>query len=271
MSKFDLKDRFDETLYKGFNFLSDVIYFFNKRKLSFVANNEDLKDKHRGERCFILGTGPSLNLISKECVKKLLSEFTFGVNSLYKAEVFRDVYPEYYALVDTKYLTISSDEYGKVLDRYRDKKPIIITDYRAKKILDNLGCSSNSIFIYQKNYPVKYMRCDLSKNSSITMNVVGTCIQAAMHMGFKEIYLLGCDYNAFCNLGYGHCYDDKKELALLKQPNYNLAFYLKFYHLTTEFHYLLKKEADNRGVSIINLTESSLLDAYPKSKLSNVI
>ena len=86
-------------------------------------------------------------------------------------------------------------------------------------------------------------------------------------MGFKNIYLLGCDYNAFCTAGKGHAYDDKSELA---QTDYNLAFYLKFYWITTEVHYLIAKLAKKRGVNIINLTPGSLLDAYPRV-LSGVI
>jgi len=87
-------------------------------------------------------------------------------------------------------------------------------------------------------------------------------------MGFKEIYLLGCDYNLFCSKGASHCYDDEKELADL--PTYNLAFYLKYYHLTTEFHYMIREEAKSRGVDVINLTEESLLDAYPKKSIESV-
>jgi hypothetical protein len=94
------------------------------------------------------------------------------------------------------------------------------------------------------------------------MNVVSYSILAAIYMGFKKINLLGCDYNAFCTAGVGHAYDDKSELS---GSTYNLGFYLKYYHLTTEFHYLIAQLAKERGVEVVNMTPGSLLDAYVRA------
>ena len=63
-------------------------------------------------------------------------------------------------------------------------------------------------------------------------------------------------------------YDDDKEVS---QVNYNLAFYLKFYAICTEFHYLVSKYAKKRGVKIINLNPNSLLDAYPKMMSDEIL
>ncbi len=41
-----------------------------------------LKDKYRGERCFIIGNGPSLR---ETDTSKLKDEFTFGMNRIYLA------------------------------------------------------------------------------------------------------------------------------------------------------------------------------------------
>ena len=102
----------------------------------------------------------------------------------------------------------------------------------------------------------------------IGMNVVATSILSAIYFGVKDIYLIGADYNAFCSQGKGHAYDDDDELS---QSDYNLAFYLKFYAIGTEFHYLIAKYAKKRGVRIINLNPDSLLDAYPKIPLNEIL
>jgi len=39
-----------------------------------------LKDKHRGERCFIIGNGPSLRNTDLSCLR---NEYTFGMNRIY--------------------------------------------------------------------------------------------------------------------------------------------------------------------------------------------
>jgi hypothetical protein len=108
----------------------------------------------------------------------------------------------------------------------------------------------------------------LDKNIYSAMNVVSHTILVALYMGFSEIYLLGCDYNAFCSMGKGHAYDDKQEM---EKVSYNLAFYLKFYWLTTEFHYLVAKLARENSVAIKNLTPGSLLDAYPRGRIDDVL
>jgi hypothetical protein len=112
------------------------------------------------------------------------------------------------------------------------------------------------------------MSDQLDKNIYAAMNVVSYSILAAFYMGFKKIFLLGCDYNAFCTNGRGHAYNDNSELS---QSQYNLAFYLKFYWITTEFHYLIEKLARSKGIEVINLTPVSLLDAYRKDSLDRVI
>lgn len=268
MNSFQLKDEFDKNLYRLFNIVSDTLFAIKKKNKSF-AKNEKFRNKHFGQRCFILATGPSLSKIDKKLIDKLSSEVIFGVNSLYKAKITSDLIPSYYSLLDNNYWGVSKDEFSKVLEKYSSRPPVIITSQNAVSILNNLNKNFDHIFIHAKHYPTDDIRFDLTKNLSITLNVVSASIQAAIFMGFKEIYLLGCDYTYFCSLSNLHCYDDKDELSSL--PKYNLSFYLKYYHLTTEFHYLIAKLAKKNGIKIINLTEGSLLDAYPHQKLTDVL
>lgn len=156
----------------------------------------------------------------------------------------------------------------EIAEQYSEKPPVFITDIRAFDIFSNMQNIKKTIYLHAKKYPVKSIDVVLHKNTYGLMNVVSVCIASAIYMGFKEIYLLGCDYNAFCNFGRGHCYDDEEEL---KGISYNLAFYLKYYHLTTEFHYLIAKFAKENDIRIINLTDVSLLDAYPRAPVNSVL
>lgn len=261
MNKFDLKDRIDSIIYGSYNILSDILFVFNFKAKKLLENNKSYKVVEGKNRCFILGTGPSLRSIPNEFLDFLSTEATIGVNFLYKSDIFNKVKPKYYALVDDLFWGDLSNVFSDVYEAYGEQKPIFITDYRAEKLVQKEG-----VFIYAKNYPTKGVRLDLSRNSSALMNVVSYSIASAIFLGFKEIYLLGCDYNAFCSGGAGHCYDDGD----LKNDNINLAYFLKFYHLTTEFHYLLSKEAKRLGVKVINITEGSLLDAYPRKSFADI-
>lgn len=268
MSKFDIKDRVDRLIYRTYNVLADVLFSVDFDVKKIIKKNVVFKDVHAGERCFILGTGPSLNDLSSDQVGKLKSEIVFGVNSLYKSDKVFDLNPSYYALVDNLYWESSSSAFKEIRDRYKVNPPVFLTDPRAKKIVDDLQLGQDTIYIHAKKYPVHTMSSEITGNIFGAMNVISYSILVAIYMGFREIYLLGCDYNAFCDFGRGHCYDDKDEMGGV---TYNLAFYLKYYHITTEFHYLIAKMAIEKGVKIVNLSKVSLLDAYQRQDPSLVL
>lgn len=261
MNKFAIKDYIDKLIFGTYNIVTDVLLSVNFSVKKLIQKNSAFKNIHAGERCFILGTGPSLNDLNGDQIEKLKTEITFGVNSLYKSNVTSGLNPKYYTLVDNLYWETSSSTFQEISDRYKPNSPIFLTDPRAKQIVDKLRLNQQAIYIYAKKYPTHKMDSEITENIFGAMNVISYSILTAIYMGFHEIYLLGCDYNAFCGFGSGHCYDDKEEMTSV---SYNLAFYLKYYHLTTEFHYLIAKLAAEKGVKVINLTKVSLLDAYPR-------
>jgi hypothetical protein len=268
MSKFQIKDNIDALIYRTYNLISEIIFFFNFFAKKTLQKNKRYHNKHEGRRCFILGTGPSLKQIKPQELDALKNEVIFGVNSLYKSEISLSIKPDYYVLMDNLYWSQWSYTYGAIVEKYREKPPVFITDIRAKNFIDALKIDKDTVFLYAKKYPTDKVSELIDRNIYAVMNVISCSILTAIYLGFKEIYLLGCDYNAFCAAGKGHCYDDKTEIS---QTNYNLAFYLKFYWITTEFHYLIAKLARQKDVKIVNLTPNSLLDAYPESTLGGVL
>ena len=63
----------------------------NDRKLA------ALKDKHKGQRCFVIGNGPSLRISDLD---RLKDEITFASNKIYLAFEETDWRPTYYTAVD---------------------------------------------------------------------------------------------------------------------------------------------------------------------------
>lgn len=267
MSKFETKNRIDNFIYRTYNAASSVIFSLRRDSKRTLERNQAYKNIHKGDRCFILGTGPSLNLLTDPQIRQLSREIIFGTNSLYKADAISSITPKYYALLDNLYWEQWANTFNDVVERYGRSPPIFITDLRAKKLAEEAR-QVDHIYIYSKKYPTSTMSDQIHSNIYAAMNVVSYCILVASYMGFKEIYLLGCDYNAFCTSGRGHAYNDKSELD---QSSYNLAFYLKFYWLTTEFHYLIERLTRSKGVDVINLTPGTLLDAYKRLPIEDVI
>lgn len=264
MSMFTIHEKINYTIYKVFNICSDIYFFISKDLNTILKNNVRFNHLHDNNRCFIIGTGPSINNIDNRYIDTLKSEIVFGVNSFYKSEKLIDIVPKYYVLMDNNYWNKYSYTFNDIKYFYKDNCPTFITDIRARSIIKDIP---ESIFIYAKNYPINYSRYSLGKNISAVMNVVGFSILSAMFMGFSEIYLLGCDYNLFCSLKHNHCYPDGDHYS----PSNTLSFYLKYYHITTEAHYAISRTARRDGFKIVNLTEGSLLDAYERDDISNIL
>lgn len=274
MNKFRIKDSLDAAVYRAYNLLSGALFHLDVEARRLIRGNLAFKNIHQNERCFILGTGPSLAKLTSDQIENLKPEVLFGVNSFYKTDLASVLQPKYYALMDDLYWKELSDVFSEVAAKFASNRPTFITDSRARSLIESLSpAAATPVYIYAKKYPITEMSEEITQNVFATMNVVSTCILAAIYMGFKEIYLLGCDYNCFGNAG-GHCYDDEEELDGKKDFDgfaKNLAFYLRFYWITTEFHYLIAKLAKRRGVKVINLTPTSLLDAYPRRPVSDVL
>lgn len=265
MSNFDLKDKLDRHIYSLYNITSDIVFNINWNKKRLVSPNCELKNIHKNKKCFIIGTGPSINDLTNDNFTLIKENISFAVNLFYKYKQISDFVPDYYALIDPLF---ASKKYHSVCKDIHNKYPktTFFADYRAKALLDSLNLKKKSYFIYAKKYPINAIDENISANSYITLNVVSTCILIAIYMGIKEIYLVGCDYNSFASQKEVHFYDESEELG--SNIEGRLAYLLKFYHLTTEFHYLIARLAKKRGVNIVNLCPHSLLDAYPRNNFN---
>ena len=66
--------------------LLDILDVLYKKKIRKNAKNkysnlQTLKNKHKGERCFIVCTGPSLSITDLEMLKH---DYTFGMNNIFR-------------------------------------------------------------------------------------------------------------------------------------------------------------------------------------------
>src|SRR5258708_28843911 len=66
-----------------------------------LKRNEVFRDRHKGQRCFIIGNGPSLK---KQDLSPLANEITFVTNSFYVHPIVGDSWqPTYYFFSDPQY------------------------------------------------------------------------------------------------------------------------------------------------------------------------
>lgn len=148
------------------------------------------QDLHKGERCFIIGNGPSLRASDLEVLHQN-GVVTFASNRVY--HVFHDTAwrPTYYASEDITILKSIQEEVSQIPCSAKFI-PVNLKWYENVDVAD----AAYFYMDYQSEYPDTYgLSLDAAKAVRCRGTVTISCIQLAMYMGFKEIYLLGVDHN----------------------------------------------------------------------------
>jgi hypothetical protein len=155
----------------------------NERKLS------SLKNIHKGERCFIIGNGPSLNKLD---LSKIKSEFSFGVNAIYLNYEKMQFHPTYYIVEDN----LVAEDRAEEINNYKGPKLKFFGNYFRK----TLKTDEKTIFInllrnYRDNKNFPLFSNNGIRNFGVGGSVTYVCLQMAFYMGFKEVYMIGFDHN----------------------------------------------------------------------------
>lgn len=276
------------------NFLAPRIYNFRDREI--LKNNLLLQDVHRGKRCFIVGGGPSVSDID---LGILSNEYTFAINEFDKNPQYAKLSPKFHVISDSAYYTEGETEYWP--RRFKDKDKSVPTtttmclNIRAKEFVEKYNLfKDHKIYyfgtqgIFTDNLP---LNIGLDKYVPQPKNSVLMCLMLASWMGFKEIYLLGCEHNFLSfNIGYGkslsysHNYED--ELSKLDSKNdevmkkyisprdlkltyeKNIANILQLFRNYRFFYAKAKKLYP--GIKIYNATPESFLDVFPMINFADI-
>lgn len=252
--------------------ISPYMNYKREKELKRYEKSEDshlitsMKDKHKGDRCFIIGNGPSLRV---DDLERLRGEYTFGANRIY--EIFDQTKwrPTYYFAVDNSFIEAEIDrlnafELNKLflaadesLDLSRIKNAIRIFEYTKFKV-------------NKWNDTTAHISEDVSQYFSVGYTVTFTEIQAAIYMGFKEIILLGIDF----------CYSSVRDKRGRIHTNEGVMDYFsgKKYESTVLPYYsnlyaykAAKKYADEHDIKIINATRGGKLEVFERVNIDEII
>lgn len=244
--------------------LFPIVGFF---RTTFCCTSNDkkiraLKNKHEGERCFIIATGPSLTL---EDVNKLKNEHTIGVNSIFRLYDKIDWRPEYYTILDAGLCdNYSKNGFIKPKDFARDTcffNSICKFKYQGDNIIYLHTNWLKHVYNYG-NLEFKYSP-DLVYGLYDFYSVTHASIQIAIYMGFKEIYIIGVDNNY---MGSKTHFAETKgddtfdyQLALTTQTSMDAGYEE------------IRRIADKQNVKIYNATRGGRVEAFERVNLDNIV
>ena len=251
-----------------------------------AKRNEELRDKYKGKRCFIIGNGAS---IKNQDLSLLADEIVFAVNGFYRYEKYYDAKPDFYCMVDPM---LFESDIGDFLTGGIDKiknaihKPAFILPYSAKENVHNNYKWDEWTSIYYIDGPMSFVEnytkeWDITKPVPAPQCVVQVAMLLATFMGFKEIYLLGVeqtniidDIEAYLGkTAKSYAYDnpDNEEEAYFQLVNetpleLTLRGYARIFQLYREiYNYCIKK-----GVKVYNCTPKTLINSIPKKDFKSV-
>lgn len=263
MKYYEYTDKLIDLILMIANFLLRIqsVFDFNMKKI--LSNNKTMRTLKRNDACYIIGNGPSLKNVDLHLLKGM---DTFTANFFYKHQK-DDFVSRYHIILDNRYY---ETEEGKryieeIYQKYPDLIFILKYSFHSSKEWD----LNRTFFVSQRQFQIgNKISIDFTKNVSACVDVVEQSIKLAMYMGYKKIYLVGMDFSDYTSLKALHYYQDKLEEGW---RDINMGQYTRLVSMAYSHLYALNKFALKNGIEIINLTEGSLIDAFPRQSLESVL
>lgn len=229
----------------------------------------DAKNMHQGKRCFIIGNGPSL---TRQDLDALEEEVTFASNRIYRMFTQTDWRPTYFVMFDE-----SVAESAGVIDGVNSfeckMKFVREQGYYIYKKLKGKICYVHTMYS-RKYLDNPSFSEDAMKGIYTIASVTYSMIELAVHMGFKEIYLLGMD-NRYAysytrdgkvvrNEGVLSYFSDNQE----EKPDPLSA--AATWELDIAFEYA-EQYSKEHGFRIFNATRGGFLEKFERVDLDNIL
>jgi hypothetical protein len=148
-----------------------------------------LKDRHKGQRAFIIGNGPSLKRMD---LSPLHQEVTFGLNRIYLL-FDRLGLTTYYVAVNRLVIEQCA---GEIATHVPGPKFI---DWEARRLLP---FTTNTMYLKSYHEEPRFFT-DITRGIWQGMTVTYVALQIAYYLGFDQVVLIGVDH-AFVTQGPPH-------------------------------------------------------------------
>lgn len=211
-----------------------------------LAQNEKLKGRYAGERCFLICTGSSLKEINLSLIAE---EYTFGCNLLIQHPDVRKHGLSFYAAMDPYFALLTDRDptvrpavfFPSIEAAFRDHKTLLFLHASGRRYIQKNGLlCGRDVYYVRGGAPMESALeqvVDLTRPITFMDGSVFFMMAAAVYMGFREIYLCGCGYT-YTPLQSGHFYEDWTQID--DRP-------------VDHRHQIAKGIADQQGVRIRNV------------------
>jgi hypothetical protein len=239
-----------------------IFFFFFFRFSKSSKKISEFKDKFEGDRCFVIGNGPSLAI---DDLNRLKKETTFASNRIFDVFDKTDWRPTFYLSTD---LDVIFENAEKISDLELGYKFVNLLAF-----FKGMRAKNGVIFVFgfgrylirKHKFIKKSHSGDVSKYVSISHTITAVAIEMAVYMGFKEIILLGVDHS------YGRVIDKngilrEDESASDYRVTGEHSFKPAFLVDSTESCYKYFRDfSEKNGIKIRNATRGGKLDIFERA------
>lgn len=238
-----------------------------------------LKNKHKGQRCFIIGNGPSLRAQDLELLK---DEICFGANRIYEIYKETEWRATYYCVQDNDMAVEMAENASSAIDDSTATFIRALTYKKVKGLYEQYKEKMVFVPIYSQLFPVLAKVTDIKFSDNAGKYIYdGTTVtymamQLAAYMGFSEIYLLGVDAS------FPRVYDVNRNVVS-EDLSLPMHFYEKkdkkshqIHSATLEVQLAAYQEAKEFGCKhgtfkIFNATRGGKLEIFERVRLEDIL
>lgn len=198
---------------------------------------------HLGQKCFLIGNGPSLKINDLEVLKEK-NIYTIGCNRIFEIYSDTEWRPNCYVAADG---SVPNERMSEIKQQ---DIPVFMKHF--------VGFDKEELYLYryqEYDYEDVYPRFsdDITKCIYRSATVMFDMIQIAVYMGFKEIYLLGVDCNYIRGGTNNYFFKSAEPDTLIHRPDNMVLAYKS-----------ARRYADSHGIKIYNATRGGKLEVFER-------
>lgn len=240
------------------------------------------KNIHSGKRCFLVGTGPSLEIEDLDTLHKN-HEICFSGNGIFQVYDRTKWRPDYFVTVDPSVFSVVKDNWEVInadsmiffRDEYNYSKEFKRDDFPEVNYVHMVPAMGNY------NHPP--FSLDITESVIDASTLIFSAAQIAMYMGFVEIYLLGVDNSVGMSVKdhFDNEYLEEKHSGIFIKSDINRKRVSikdrNYTYSCIDFHNQLERVFESadynikqNGKRIINATRGGMLEALPRKSFDEV-
>ncbi|MEO8389154.1 hypothetical protein [Polaromonas sp.] len=246
-----------------------------------LRRNEELRDRHAGQRCFVLGNGPSAKTLD---LAALQGRCVISVSNGYLHSGYAEAAPRYHCVPQITYGRMTRDDAVKWFKEMHEGlglAELFLNETEAELVRTHGLFPGRKVhyLAFRENFDQLQSRdlIDLASPIPRVESVPVMAIMIAMYMGFKDVVLLGVDHDHFMSRQYLYAFElgvqSGKDISTGACGEVQTPWHDEFQSLARLWrqYRVLRDIALKNGIRIVNATPGGELDEFPRAILSTLI